>query len=552
MIQEEKFEEAKKLYKDANADQRYVLERIFPELKESDDEKIRKNCIHFLELQKSHHASTVEIDEFIAWLEQQGEQKPTQEIEPTPIFKIGNILKRKGKDYTFRVDRIQGGYYHCDRNHGAFFPIEEQCNWELVEQNPIDKVKTKFNEGDWIVQENIGVYKVIEICESWYEVIDGEDNHYSISFDKEHMCRLWDITKDANDGDVLVHSSFIFIYNNTSILQAYCYYSRNRFIIEDRGHQCPWNMQEVTPETKEQRDILMKAMAHAKYTFDFEKKELKKIEQKSNDKVEPKFKVGDYVVDNCGYVWRIEGILNELYILEGIDGGESRPTIEWVNKTFHLWDITKDAKDGDVLVAKGEYFKEYIFIYSKMTDDDVISTHCGYDVIRNNFDTRLTRFGRMEDFEAVYPATIKQCEQLEKAMAEASYEFDFEKKELKKIEQTPAENSNKPSDWSKEDEAHFDSILKRCTPGTIYTSTGFLISEDINWLKSLKERVGNFDDGYNVGFSAAKHNQWKPSDEQMKAFEFFIRSWGESGAVIAQDSTYNQMRSLYEDLKNLK
>ncbi|MBQ8713061.1 MAG: hypothetical protein IJ551_09640 [Prevotella sp.] len=43
---------------------------------ENDDESIRKNCIHFLELQKKHHASTYEIDECIAWLEK---QNPTEE-----------------------------------------------------------------------------------------------------------------------------------------------------------------------------------------------------------------------------------------------------------------------------------------------------------------------------------------------------------------------------------------------------------------------------------------------------------------------------------------
>lgn len=42
--------------------------RIILRRKESKDEKIRKNCIHFLELQKKHHASTIEIDECIAWL----------------------------------------------------------------------------------------------------------------------------------------------------------------------------------------------------------------------------------------------------------------------------------------------------------------------------------------------------------------------------------------------------------------------------------------------------------------------------------------------------
>lgn len=49
---------------------------LIPELRESKDERIRKNCIHFLELQKKHHASTSEIDECISYLEKQKEQKP--------------------------------------------------------------------------------------------------------------------------------------------------------------------------------------------------------------------------------------------------------------------------------------------------------------------------------------------------------------------------------------------------------------------------------------------------------------------------------------------
>ena len=56
-------ERAKKLYGDG------ITEEIFPELKEDDDERIKKNCIHFLELQKQHHAATFEIEECIAWLE---------------------------------------------------------------------------------------------------------------------------------------------------------------------------------------------------------------------------------------------------------------------------------------------------------------------------------------------------------------------------------------------------------------------------------------------------------------------------------------------------
>ena len=83
MTHEENLEDAKRLYKSANADQRYVLKRLFPELKESEDEKIRKEIITYL--------STVEDKELIpyeSWvdlIEKQGEQKPIEREEFTSI-----------------------------------------------------------------------------------------------------------------------------------------------------------------------------------------------------------------------------------------------------------------------------------------------------------------------------------------------------------------------------------------------------------------------------------------------------------------------------------
>ena len=46
----------------------------------------------------------------------------------------------------------------------------------------------------------------------------------------------------------------------------------------------------------------------------------------------PKFKVGDWIVDNCGYVWKIERITNRFYTLKGIKEDESQSTIEWIDK----------------------------------------------------------------------------------------------------------------------------------------------------------------------------------------------------------------------------
>lgn len=77
MTREDKLEEAKRLYETANADQRYVLESLFPELKES--ERIRKaiyNTLKYLETELYWDSvDEVDILDAYAWLEEQREQK---------------------------------------------------------------------------------------------------------------------------------------------------------------------------------------------------------------------------------------------------------------------------------------------------------------------------------------------------------------------------------------------------------------------------------------------------------------------------------------------
>lgn len=78
-----------------------VLEKYITSMSNKDDERLRKNCIHFLELQKQHHAATFEIEECIDWLEKQGEQKPTlpkwkYKKDNTPLLRDSIILNKYG------------------------------------------------------------------------------------------------------------------------------------------------------------------------------------------------------------------------------------------------------------------------------------------------------------------------------------------------------------------------------------------------------------------------------------------------------------------------
>ncbi len=91
--------EYEKLYKDALERARTIvdnknassvwkdwLRNTFPELKESEDERVRKwiieNIQETLDIDGFFEGQKIMAKNAIAWLEKQGEQKPTDKVEP--------------------------------------------------------------------------------------------------------------------------------------------------------------------------------------------------------------------------------------------------------------------------------------------------------------------------------------------------------------------------------------------------------------------------------------------------------------------------------------
>lgn len=74
----EALEKANAAHKDEDRHLKATLERIFPELNENEDERIRKMLIEFFSKGAEYNSSTNGISDkdIISWLEKQGEQKP--------------------------------------------------------------------------------------------------------------------------------------------------------------------------------------------------------------------------------------------------------------------------------------------------------------------------------------------------------------------------------------------------------------------------------------------------------------------------------------------
>lgn len=209
----------------------------------------------------------------------------------------------------------------------------------------------------------------------------------------------------------------------------------------------------------------------------------KQCEKKPIDKVEPKFKVGDWVVFNNKHqsIYQVEKIEDGYYILRHTHGGTFRVCVLH-DESLRLWTI-QDTKDGDVLVCIGKYgqeigiIKEYVGKYGGC--DKCFETYCFVDW------DGIFRTGEYMGSKEIHPATKEQRDLLFKKMKEAGYEFDFAKKELNKIEQKLA--------WSEEDERKLQLLIVMCdeTKGDSVTySTMYREMEELKtWLKYLKGRV---------------------------------------------------------------
>ena len=305
-------ERTKKLYGNR------ITKEIFPELKEDDDEKIKKDLIQWVDefpdiIWRGHYKKDI-----IAWLEKQGDKdkliqelgeykvKYTQEVLEKHINSMNNKDNERLRKTTiaFLKDFAEKGYENAvecidwlekqgedkkEINNFDVLPGLYKCIHRMFDGTPdgrllfeignVYKCLSKHDRAEFEVSYGHSVYLEDPVVCKYFIPFESKDEQASSQTNE----RTWTI-QDAKDGDVIFYDEgWICIFKCIHGI----WYSSYCFITDDGEFHTGYERHAVDstihgnahPATKEQRDALMKAINDAGYEWDTEKKELKKKEK---------------------------------------------------------------------------------------------------------------------------------------------------------------------------------------------------------------------------------------------------------------------------------
>ena len=236
--------------------------------------------------------ATIEKEKALAVVRQMvADGQVSQEVAEKyfPELKESERMVKFIKKQLFNIKKTITENYELDAK------LTKAIDWleKQVGQKPVDKAEPKFHEGEWVVYEcgeETATLQITRIVGETYVFSDDS----TLGVVDEDTLRLWDITKDAKDGDVLAcESGWTCIFKtlvNNETFSSYCFMDKTKWFCET-GSECHTLKEEfikayngkIYPATKEQRDLLFQKMKEAGYEWDAEKKKLKEIEVNGED-----------------------------------------------------------------------------------------------------------------------------------------------------------------------------------------------------------------------------------------------------------------------------
>jgi len=356
----------------------HMSEYIFPELRESEDVKIKKELINWFKDFPDKIWRGHDKEDVIAWLEKNGEQPSSQTNERAWLYLVSDVLTWK--------DGI-GQYLDDPRVQELAKKLSSEYTQKLC--NSVQDAPNEQKPSEWSEEDE----RIRRVIRGW---IYTRPASFFDGISKEKMVAWIEKQGEKKSTDKI------------QIGKEYKCIASPRYSTFMRGKI-------YKPEDK----FLCSFMNFCSDCFE-------PIEDS-----ESKFKVGDWVVTTYGEV-------SQVISVDKVCDGYTLDNNNYFSGTwcdmYHLWTID-DAKDGDVLVDCNK--DEAILMFRGIGNtewDDVIDYHCYYSCFRKAFCVQkgVEYWGNTNDHN-LKPATKEQRDLFFQKMKKTGYEWDSENKEIKKI-----------------------------------------------------------------------------------------------------------------------
>ena len=424
---DEALEKASAAHKDDDRHLKATLERIFPELKESDDEKMRNFIINELAcLRATDEKGSDRYEELtnaIGWLEKQGkEEYALKSFKDEDVRKFMQYIEKQAKAYGEDIKRTNKSYDN---------EITEEIFPELKE-NKDERIKKAIIEFFESEDDNT-TYSLVQKKDiiAWLEK-QGKEEYALKSFKDEDVRKFMQyIEKQAK--------AYEFNLPNRSY-DIYAFAKDILVWLEKQGEQTSSQTNERTwlylvsdvltwkdgigqylddPRVQELAKRLYSEYAQKLYNPSVlsNSSNTGKDEQKSADKIESKFHKGDWItIDKPCQIINIHD--NGNYIVQYCDDEKTHELSKnFCESYFHFWTI-QDAKDGDII-----HFGTVTAIFKKYIGREKCICYCsfckdgGFEIpIKNGEDNVYGCYNAT-------PATKEQRDALMKAMNDAGYKL---------------------------------------------------------------------------------------------------------------------------------
>ena len=486
-----------------------TFHHMFPELKESEDERIRKGLIEACK--QSLIVGGFHKDKVIAWLEKQGEQKLIENADDK-AEKYAKTL------YCSNLEAVNdiGNCSSCENVKTAFKAGLEKQGEQKPDTTSILSAIPPFKVGDTIKERGHStLYKVVRILIDGIAYVDDKGEEYTKYYDEDG----WDSYELAESEDEKIRKALVKYFQEGSSSSLSVDLSSAITWLEKQGEQKPVEWSE-------------------KYIADvFEKVGLAKVVRElANDELTDalQFAMIELAETNPPVEWNEEDndMLNRCISLMSYNDAAKEET-DWLkflkNRVLPQPKQEWSEEDEEIINNIGEYLNCYGNYIADKNEEKTAKIYKSADWLKSFKDrVRSKQEWSKEDEKILRGITAY--------VSTHACELDGFDKWYEWLQALKDRCLPQPkTEWNEKDKNHIDSIMQRlkgmCKRGMTFTPTCYAVSEDISWLKSIRPQ-----------------KQWKPSEAQMEALEWQVRNTQDgSWQYMATKELLKQLRKLQKN-----